>query len=306
MKFVGAVLLLVAAALVFSFTQPDAAPQMTMGLVIAFVTIGIVFAIAGTDRPEGSTRKGLDPVRMFFGGIVLVTGTIATFMAFSNPAMGLLFAVTVLGGSGYLIYDQLNRRPAQHQEQLDPEYLLRHDANASPLEKMKQNFHAGFDEELLETKNRIAMQLEALTATTHRTRTFGPLADTEIAANRGAQRREIPREDYSQYRLAELEHFGAQELKRFEMELGLEQQEREAEIDFNAVRRVATRHTAEAEAIRVELSKLHSKLYLIKQSDLPSAVKRAKVKDITDIIRGFREELHGRLGTRTPDSALDG
>jgi len=306
MKFVGAIVLLVAAALVFSITQPDAAPQMTMGLVIAVVTLGLVFAVAGTDRAEGATRKGMDPVRMLFGGVILIAGSIATFLAFSNVMMGILFAVVVLAGSGYMIYEQLNSRPSQNAEQMSPESLLRHDANASPLEKLKQGFHLGFDEELLERKNAIAMQMEALYARTHRTRTFGPLADTEIAANEGAQERQIPREDYSAYRLAELQGKAEHDLKKFEVDLRLYEQREGSRIDFNTAQDFATRVTAEASAIRKSLAGFHELLHFVKNSDDPEPVKRAKVADLVNTIKGLRQDLNGRMGLGQDDAAMGG
>ena len=109
-----------------------------------------------------------------------------------------------------------------------------------------------------------------------------------------------------QYRLAELAGLAETELKRFEMELRLEEKEREYDVEFNAVRRAATKVLAEVESVRSQLAKLHQRLYETKRSKLPAEVKRQQVLDLLNVIEGLRNELHGRLGTRPPDEAVDG
>ena len=141
MKAVGAILLLVAAALLFVYVNPDLAPDMTLGLVVAFVTVGIVAAIAGSDRVEGAPGKAMDPVRLAFGGLVLVAGTIATFMVFTNATVGFLLALMLLAGGGFLIYQRLNQ-PSTSNSRPD-----------TAMGKMNQSFDLGFDSDLLDKKN---------------------------------------------------------------------------------------------------------------------------------------------------------
>lgn len=306
MKFVATIVLLAAAALVFTITQPDSAPDMTMGLVFAFVTVGLVYGIAGREKDATEVPRATDSIRNAVAIGILVVGSIATFLSFSNPMLGGLFAVLVLGGGGYLAYEMLNRRSSAFPEQLDGAHLMSHDAGASPLQKIKQAWQLQFDEDLLEQKNRVMLQIEALTARHHRTRTFESEADAIIASNRGAARREVPLIIYGQYKMAELEGFAVHELKRFEMDLRLEEKQREMDMKFSTARDFATRKTAEADALVKSLAGFHHQLHEIKKSKEPKQVREAKLTDIVNTIHGLRQELNDRLGIGQDDAPVVG
>lgn len=97
MKWVGAILLFVAAGLVFSFTQPLYAPEIFKALVTVVVTAGLVFAIAG---PEDAPKKATDSLRMIIAVVVMLTGAIVVYSIFTIPLLGVLCAFLILCGTG--------------------------------------------------------------------------------------------------------------------------------------------------------------------------------------------------------------
>ena len=302
MKWVGAVLLFVAAALVFSFTEPLYQPEILKALVVAVVTGGLVFAITG---PDDAVPKATDSIRKAGAVVILLAGAIATFGMFTSPTVGILFALLLLGGFGYVLYDVLNRRGGIGAEPLTTGHLMKQDANSSVMDLLREGVQLGFHQDLLAIKNQVALQIHQLTTTHDATRLIGHQTETEIAALKGAARREIPRIDYTAFRLAELQGMGEQELRRFELDLKLEEKERGHDLDFNAAKQFATRKLPEVKTIRESLVDFHNIFATIKHSSEPEDVKREKLADIVNIIKGLRRDLRERLGIEPDDEDMD-
>ena len=192
MMWVLAVILLVGAALLFSFTQPQSAPEMTKALVVAFITAGAVF---GLSKTGDAAPRATDSLRSGAAVFILVVGSIVTFSMFTSPALGVMFALVVLGGCGFLMWQTLNRRPGEGRQPLTTQSLTQHDANQSVIETLTEGWRLSFQQDLLDVKLQVAQRIAHLEAIHYGASVLPSAATADIAANLGAAKREIPRAD---------------------------------------------------------------------------------------------------------------
>jgi hypothetical protein len=205
-----AVLLLVAAGVLFSFLEPLYSSQILKATIAACITVGLASLAAGSqpDTPEVAPSPFV-PVRTLAATLILIVGVVVCYSFFANPTLPILMAAIVVLPLAYLAFSFLRRRGDGDTEDLSTGLLSRTDANLSPLQAHSQLLRLSFLRPLLELKGSLQQLVAGQVQLHEQTRVMPSRSDATIAAHKAAAKRKIPPQVYD---LPEM-HLGEQQVK---------------------------------------------------------------------------------------------